>query len=93
MILCFCMVISPLSGITVPAAAESLIPSGAFGSGQDGSFEAPYQITGTGQFQYLDSSYGTHYFILKSDLNFAGGTTGVSELTSYLEGGGHTISN
>lgn len=91
-ILCFCMVISLLGGITVPAAA-STIPSGAFGSGQDGSFETPYQITNTGQFQYLDSSYGTHYFILKSNLNFGGGTTGVSELTSYLEGDGHTISN
>lgn len=30
---------------------------------------------------------------MKSDLNFYGGTTGVGELTSFLEGRGHTISS
>lgn len=92
-LLCVCMVLSMLP---VPAWAvepTKTIPSYAFSSGQDGSYETPYEITTTAQFAYLDSAYGTHYFILKSNLNFGGNTTGISELTSYLEGQGHTISN
>ncbi len=92
-LLCVCMVMSLLPMSTFAAEPTKTIPSGAFSSGQDGSYETPYEISSTSQFAYLDSSYGTHYFILKSNLNFNGSTTGISELTSYLEGEGHTISN
>lgn len=92
-LLCVCMVMSLLPMSTLAAEPIKTIPSGAFSSGQDGSYETPYEISSISQFAYLDSSYGTHYFILKSNLNFNGSTTGISELTSYLEGEGHTISN
>lgn len=92
-LLCVCMVMSLLPMSTFAAEPTKTIPSGAFSSGQDGSYETPYEISSTSQFAYLDSSYGTHYFILKNNLNFNGSTTGISELTSYLEGEGHTISN
>lgn len=93
MMLCFCMVISLLPGITVPAAAAITPTQPTVGDGTEGN---PYQIKTVEELAWCIKWTGvTQHSVLKANLSipadwprsYAGAFTGT------FDGGGHTITN
>jgi hypothetical protein len=92
LLLCLCMVLTLLPGVTLPAAAAA----GDF-SGGNGTLEDPYQIETVAQLQKMGDGASTEaadnprYYKLMNDLTNVG-ATGIDTFSGYFSGEGHTIS-